>query len=141
MKTTPAPDTTNTRTQSAQPQSQHTPGPWQTAGRAIYTPSAWKNGRDSGQVMVAQCFAEPDREMPDSAEFLGAVKLPGNDCEADANARLIASAPELLAALEAWLNCHDTAGTTPSDEAFAEPFRSILKQARAAIAKAQGGAL
>lgn len=54
------------------------------------------------------------------------------------NARLIAAAPDLLAALKAWLACHDGAGSTPPDEAYVEPVRSILKNARAALAKAEG---
>ena len=52
------------------------------------------------------------------------------DCNTEANARLIAAAPELLAALEklvAW----DETGTPVSDVCFS--------QARSAIAKARGG--
>lgn len=108
----------------------HTPGPWITAGRAVYTPSAWKDGRDSGQIMVAQCFAEADRDTPECADFLGAVKVPSNDCEAEANARLIASAPEMLAIAQRWM-------TWATGPVVPIAIRMQLQEdTRAAIAKA-----
>lgn len=53
--------------------------------------------------------------------------------EAEANARLIAAAPDLLAALEECLLNSDIHGK------YGPPARS-LEKARAAIAKAKGGA-
>ena len=79
----------------------HTPGPWHTAGCAVYAQN------------IKRCFGGPVREYvqpvaiseaEDSEESFDdsawpKVRTPGF-AEAEANARLIAAAPELLAALE-----------------------------------------
>jgi hypothetical protein len=91
---------------------EHTKGEWEvsTHGNAVYC----------GEMKIAVCDGA-SREWPNFA----AVK---------ANARLIAAAPELLAALELvmldYQNCDNP-----------EPFwKENLSIARAAIAKARGGA-
>jgi hypothetical protein len=87
----------------------HTPGPWHTQGCTIY----------AGKNRVAQTWDTCD-------------DLPTPTMEADAD--LIAAAPEMLAALQAalvavrYLDEHEGAGC-------------LLDQVRAAIAKATGGAL
>lgn len=83
----------------------HTPGPWVAINRG-YKSHVTDNG------------------MNWNAEIVG----PGHG----ANARLIAAAPELLAALEAFIHMA-THHAMPDEER-----RAILKQSRAAIAKARG---
>ena len=92
---------------------QHTPGPWITGDAAIWA--------------------------LDDCEFHAIVDCPLNQTCRDtetawANARLIAAAPDLLAALIAFDNAfsHYCEGDPDSDEV------SALYQARAAIAKATG---
>lgn len=86
---------------------QHTPGPWE----------AWLPGRK---------FVIPTRNFNAVCELVDFARDPET---VDANARLIAAAPELLAACEAVLSS-PTYGDTPSEEA--------VEMVRAAIAKARG---
>lgn len=95
--------------------SKHTSGPWAINGpaRAPYIVGA------GGRVYVAGIESKtcPDRH-----------KLLSPRDAADANARLIAAAPDLLAALKALIPCVDR-----DDELFVDE----LTQARAAVAKAR----
>lgn len=97
---------------------QHTPGPWAvtTVGscHGIH-PAASDNERDD------ICRVVPHNYHPDGWQ---AAKG-----EAEANARLISAAPELLAAIEGLLNALPSATTHPA-----------IKAARAAITKATGEA-
>jgi len=86
--------------------SQYTPGPWTAWGCTIYTDAGYR---------VAQTW-DQDR-----------CCLPTPTMEADA--RLIASAPDLLVALE---RIESSLGHEP------EMYSDILSIARAAIAKAKG---
>ncbi len=86
----------------------HTPGPWALDDESIYAPDG------EGWKQVA--------EIPNWRTNPGEVLTP----EDNANARLIAAAPDLLEALKAILN--ETGG-------MGGPFTT----ARAAIAKATGG--
>ena len=101
-------------------ESKHTPGPWM-----------W-NGKDM-----------PFADIEDAH---GDVIAGVNECDRDddaqaraeerANARLIAAAPELLAALRGIMSTDDLSRNDwPSDT------MAILTIARAAIAKVEGGAL
>ena len=87
----------------------HTPGPW-----AVYPPEMldsknWSVQTDSGMTIVC-----------------------GDDTqETEANARLIAAAPEMLAALKDLWGWEDV---------IAEWDKELHGQMRAAIAKAEGGA-
>lgn len=102
-------------------QTKHTPGPWVIGGSLI----------SNGRVPVAKVLhngngnpskaSDYDRDAP---RWLGG---------ADANARLIAAAPELLAALEALVGEADLGEVDLDDD-----DRAKLEQARAAIAKATG---
>lgn len=87
---------------------QHTPGPW---------------------VAVARTNAYIDIEAPEqqgySAKKVASTSLTNHE----ANARLIAAAPELLKAIEGLLNALPSATTHPA-----------IKAARAAISKATGEA-
>jgi hypothetical protein len=51
-----------------------------------------------------------------------------------ANARLISAAPDLLRACEAWL-----AHLDPGDSLYSEAETALIRQTRAAVAKAAGG--
>lgn len=109
---------------------QHTPGPWSAHNCAV-KPTATDEGKRfwdicAGHVHKSPCdkhisgyIACPDMHVA-SVQF-------GN---AEANARLIAAAPELLAALETLVNSVGNYPTISVDEAD--------KIARAAIAKALG---
>jgi len=94
--------------------SKHTPGPWR----------AWHDSYGRFQIMAGGLPLSPSRE--------GAQ--PG---EGEANAALIASAPDLLAACEeaAWAiesYCEDHAGERPTDVTV------VLPALLSAIAKAGG---
>jgi ketosteroid isomerase-like protein len=100
----------------------HTPGPWRNEGGISAT---WEDGEE---VQVCALFTtkwtytEPDAH----------AKNDRMRRESEANARLIAAAPELLEALEAVMS--GQIGGTPDLDA--ERFQ----KARAAIAKARGEA-
>lgn len=85
----------------------HTPGPWTQGTSAAGMTCVWLDA-----------LTEPEHEMGPSHTWI--------DCETEANARLIAAAPELLAFVKEWL---DRQG---SDENY------MTAKARAAIAKAIG---
>lgn len=57
-----------------------------------------------------------------------------------ANAALIAAAPELLAALEVWARFAVNNGWTDKDFHNGDPSNGWISQTKAAIAKARGGA-
>jgi len=90
-------------------ETKHTPGPWERQGIAI--------GSETGSAFDAICYLDilsRDRE------------------QREANARLIAAAPDLLAALEGMLARYASHESGQNDQN--EPAA-----ARAAIAKATGG--
>lgn len=94
----------------------HTPGPWETGSRMTRV-EVWPKGWNV-PMLVADCHPK-------------GLHCADNEQERVANARLIASAPELLAALRralGWLETH------PSIVGVA------LDESRAAIAKAEGRA-
>jgi len=91
-------------------------------GRAIY----------AGDILVAQVFTEADKGIPESAAFLGDAKTLPTDCQGDAAARLLTSAPDLLAALEEAQ--HDLAD-------MGELSAEAIAMFAPAIAKAKGGTL
>ena len=91
---------------------QHTPGPWAKIGASVANASTRKT------IAVA-------------------VGCDGNSGEEEANARLIAAAPELLEALEAFLRAPSVGSGGPgSSTIVVQDFN--LRAARAAIAKATG---
>lgn len=75
-------------------------GTLELAGRAICTPTVWQDGKSSGGQLVAQVFADGDRDLPECAEFLGKTPLLPEDVTAERYAALLAAAPDLLNALE-----------------------------------------
>lgn len=95
----------------------HTPGPWHISDETnpLIT-------NDSGSVDVAQVF------MYDEGTF-GSLRP-----NAYADARLIAAAPDLLAALRLIANSEEFSGDTVVCD-----FATLQSVARAAIARATGG--
>lgn len=93
----------------------HTPGPWHLAKETT-----------RGQFVR-------DYRIRDKADGLIATLGP---VDQDANAALIAAAPDLLAALEALDFCLDS--TTPEMQRAMALIRPAREQAKAAIAKARG---
>lgn len=114
---------THATTQSHAPNTAHTPGPWR--AQPIEGPGHWQVINEScRQVAMA-------RHWPNSH----GVNSEDARAETEANARLIAAAPELLAALE---NCFIILRYLASN---GKPIdQRTIEQARAALAAAQGGA-
>lgn len=87
--------------------SAHTPGPWEREGLLV---TSTRRDAEGVRLLVAKCLSAYDSAV-------------------EADARLIAAAPELLAALEAMVSAEAEIG---ADDEY-------LRAARAAIAKARGG--
>ena len=110
--------------------SKHTPGPW-TIERVRYQ---WKivgpySLNKNGQLRRIASLGSPHGYNPDSSQV---------GIENAANARLIAAAPELLAALENLCDCMDEVlPYLPRPNAAADHAWNRTVQARAAIAKAE----
>lgn len=94
---------------------QHTPGPWR------YNP------------LIGAIFAETETGPDAAKKTISIVRVPLNDHEMHANARLIAAAPDLLAALRDAID-HMAA----YERAFPLVDVRELHKARAAIARAEG---
>ena len=92
---------------------QHTPGPWQ------YWPSIGQVNRPGDPNQICNIPPNGDKKPAD---------------ENDANARLIAAAPELLEACKAILDIDNP----PAGEEGHIDYGTALGMARAAIAKATG---
>jgi hypothetical protein len=100
-----------------------TPGPWLLDGSTIYTlDEHTKSNRWWASVQAI--YRGPATERP----------LDITRAEISANARLIASAPELYHALNELVWCHDHP-TLDSDD---PEWTTVLAVARAALAKAKG---
>ena len=99
----------------------HTPGPW--VARDVLGQAS--NIVTNDALYVAQVYGHKNKGGPMTA-----------------NARLIAAAPDLLAALRGLLvGCEfrSIAGNPPAWQAISMPRRGALDNARVAIAKATGG--
>lgn len=110
---------------------QHTPGPW-----------FWKNATaTSGKlntVSVQEIYADRGEHIYEMVAYT-TENVFGSDTRiggTDANARLIAAAPDLLDALHSALPFVEDA--LDSQYYKAESVRKVLAQIRAAIAKAMG---
>ncbi len=109
---------------------QHTPGPW------VYAPDFDSAGKRAKVTTVAQC-CEFVIGLPSAYEG-GNFRDGDPSGEAEADARLIAAAPELLEALQAVMQM-DVRGHQLQDRLqFSDLGRAILALACAAIAKATG---
>lgn len=92
---------------------QHTPGPWE--ARYSITKDYWFIDREQG------------------GESYTLTTLDGGVCEADA--RLIAASPDLLAALEAMIEHYATPTSERSAASYSKTKAQVADEARAAIAK------
>ena len=116
---------------------QHTKGPWTAhVGQFDYAdnvgsrPVTFGEDDNVGRVCVVSAIAERKRSTPYNAP----------DLERDANARLIAAAPDLLEALKALLEHIEIEFEGAEDAADAYGITADMDRARAAIAKATGEA-
>jgi len=110
-----------------------TPGPWQVIGTAIFqnhTPVACLTDDQLSRIASVETRAKFD-----PTDLLAPGSL---DPEAEANARLIASAPDLLHALRLALG--QLEGCKPLSGVHASSLRADLQIVRAAIARAEGRA-
>ena len=100
--------------------SDHTPGPWVVKGSKVWEEKHFYKARRG-------IVAEPSISWRDSAEF-------------EANARLIAAAPDLLAALKEWdrLSLVIDSAVRRADPTYADDVLGRIRAGRAAIAKARG---
>ncbi len=108
------------------PTASFTPGPWETYPISLNSPT-------TVGIRSKELYSMPSRTGPRDYRYPQVA-----ESYDEANARLIASAPDLLAALEAMMPIFDAftqdeLSVTTIDEAAA-----LLPQARAAIAKAKG---
>lgn len=102
--------------------SKHTAGPWTCHSGEVYVdgPTVFPKGNDNG-IRIALMDREPT--------------TPTTPCERDANARLIAAAPELLAALRSFVEAEQDAHW---EEQAHDVKGCRYCEAVAAIAKAEG---
>ena len=126
-------------------ETKHTPGPWTASSHSIWGPKHDESKHSNGQVLVAQVIRGIHRADP---QLDGGADRFGFDSEADA--RLIAAAPELLAALRLALTFAEdelevrersycTEDTAPDDPLYMEyvkPAKVLVETIRASIAKA-----
>lgn len=108
----------------------HTPGPWEAHGRAVYTADKrkhWVEGRDRRAVYVAQIRARHDAEIGERCDDI--TDNPVGEDEANANARLISAAPDMLKALRSAvaLLTDPDAGEGEANETLAELEAAIRK--------------
>ena len=115
--------------------SKHTPGPWIGAGPSYVDPLP---------KYINEIVA--DREDDDECKTICYMPVIDEDDETEANARLIAAAPELYDALRELLtdmviaqgNMRKAAKRDPAWEGCVEIIQPRIDAARAAIAKAEG---
>jgi hypothetical protein len=102
--------------------SKHTPAPWRIHEYKALDPfyDVVSESKNIAVIIGTQRFGDDAR-------------IPRND-ESQANARLIASAPELLEVLKAFVNVCDSAN--PMN--FINEIGALIEPARQAIAKAEG---
>jgi hypothetical protein len=102
--------------------SKHTPAPW-TLGKGKVRVRTEKDN-DGRSKLIAECYTTGNAILYPSPE------------EREANARLIASAPELLEALKVMTDVFQPRSGEPSPDMHVETV--AWEQARQAIAKAEG---
>lgn len=104
-----------------------------------HTKGPWRVSREGTLVMGGE--NEPGERILIARAHYGARPDPSGE-QAEANARLIAAAPELLQALERLTRAvQDVAGPEPSESRYGSlwaELRAEAKEAEAAIAKARG---
>lgn len=114
----------------------HTPGPWCFSYYSAAQARKDHPGTDGGGANGFIQKRGPGNLYPESIAFMPHNREPEKDAEVEANARLIASAPELLAALEDAEFLLRKAGLMAGP--MRDSFNRSASDARAAIAKATG---
>lgn len=108
-----------------------------------HTPGPWKAQRPSGPQHAIDRKWEIVSPLKDGGEMIVVGEHTGVECLTEANARLIAAAPELLEALR---ECITEDGATCLTHAETRPdwlqgrIHAVSNIARSAIAKAEGRA-
>lgn len=105
-----------------------TPGPWEAVPEKLY------NGRFHAAGRTPSVFCG-DRKIADAHLPLGAFRKDGPSEEAEANARLIAAAPDLYNTLKAIFDCYEGGYSAESFAIHVEPF---VQEAASVLAKARG---
>jgi hypothetical protein len=112
-----------------------------------HTPGPWKYHLGNGANPRFHIQTEGSYQIASTPELNKHRMAAEENAGKEANARLIASAPELLAALDALMNATDGLMDLYEDDSRAEAYADDLKAtsaardlARAAIAKAERGA-
>jgi len=100
----------------------HTPGPWKISRCQL------KKTEHSAPDMLIE-----HGNKTEHSPLLCQVYAAGGEHPREANAKLIAAAPELLEALE---KCADFMGSVAGTENVSNSFREALSEAKAAISKA-----
>lgn len=104
----------------------HTPGPWEAKGKSVRTVQHTAEGTAPNGYAGGICNCFGRRMGPRSAI----------DDVAEANARLIAAAPDLLDAAEALIYRYDNPDRKPYPAL--RTFGSLMEDLRTAVAKAKG---
>jgi hypothetical protein len=112
---------------------EHTPGPWIFTGYSIWGPEHNCSRHKNSRILVAEVAFGSARAVPGLAH--GADRF-GFAPEADA--RLIAAAPELLQALDRLLPVAERFEAQASRGTGGRRGGAVFTAARAAIAKARG---
>lgn len=107
--------------------SKHTPGPWEVS----------HGGHGSPHGFVIDEYYVLNRTVADDVAIAADIVDPATQMPSEANARLIAAAPELLEALQL---CMADMVLTEAHYGEHPAAQKAIDQARAAIAKATGGA-
>lgn len=94
--------------------SKHTPGPWETD----------RNNVHPGHIATIDCRFSSDRVV------IWSPYWPKDDAEQEANARLIAAAPDLLDALEEIVGYTGGAETALDDENLMDRIYDAISKAR-----------
>ena len=104
-----------------------TPGPWVAKDASIR--ATW----DTGETVQVALLTTTHWSYPDKESCNKRMRA-----ETEANARLIAAAPDLLAALDDLLHVIRTMGTCPTPDDDHCPHAEAIRRANAAIFAAKG---
>lgn len=113
-------------------ESKHTPGPWKRyEGREL---AQHRRAVDDGTIPV---FAD-DTAVACLIVYCGPNGAK-DEATQEANAALIAAAPDLLAALETWARYAKNNGWTDEEHNDGDPANGWITRTNAAISRAKGG--
>lgn len=107
----------------------HTPAPWEVSHA----------GHGSSSGLVIDEYFVLNRSAKDDVAIAGDIIDPATGMPSEANARLIAAAPELFAIVATFDAYMGQAGEEPEQDSN-NPIRALRWKAQQALAKAVGGA-